>query len=92
MSQRRSNAVVGNGQWNGALEYALRTDVLTTERVAHVHVVNHQDGQQHHGKQMCIRDSSYTTSARATPLERFPRGLWSKKGKYEYCYLFSRCV
>ena len=24
-----------------------------------------------------------------TPLERFPRGLWSKKGKYEYCYLFS---
>ena len=51
MSQRRSNAGIGNGQRNGALEHTLRTDVLTKERVAHAHVVNHQDGQQHHGKQ-----------------------------------------
>ena len=51
MSQRRSNAGIGDGQRNGALEHTLWTDVLTKERVAHAHVVNHQDGQQHHGKQ-----------------------------------------
>ena len=44
LSQRRSNAGIGNGQRNGALEHTLRTDVLTKERVAHAHVVNHQDG------------------------------------------------
>ena len=51
MPQRRSNAGVGNGQRNGALEHTLWTDVLAKERIAHAHVVNHQDGQQHHGKQ-----------------------------------------
>ena len=51
MSQRRSNAGVGNGQRNGALEHTLRTDVLTKERVAHAHVVDHQLRQHYHGKQ-----------------------------------------
>ena len=51
MSQRRSNAGIGNGQRNGALEHTLWTDVLAKERVPHPHIVDHQDGQQHHGKQ-----------------------------------------
>ena len=51
MSQRRSNAGIGNGQRNGALEHALRTDVFAKERISHPQVVDHQHRQQYHSKQ-----------------------------------------
>ena len=50
-SQRGADSHVHDGQRNRALEHTLRADVLAKERVAHTHIVNHQDGQQHHGKQ-----------------------------------------
>ena len=51
LSQRGTDSRIHDGQRNRALEHALRTDVLAKERVAHAHIVDYQNGQQHHGKQ-----------------------------------------
>lgn len=51
LSQRGADSRIHDGQRNRTLEHALWADVLAKERVAHAHIVDHQDRQQHHGKQ-----------------------------------------